>query len=340
MALIVYSTTDAGATWNEIPEPYISDLAIDQVLLGNFSTYAAATQLDLAVDQNNTLHIGVPVIQFKPGNAIDSIYQYGSWGLFDFNTSDNGNTWNACLIVRPETAFGYYGYVMGNANQYLKEESRLQLSRTWAGDKIFYTWFDTDTMIYGYVGNVFPDMHSIGYSLSTGQWTSETNFTEFSGTNADGGSAFGNVSYYSYADGANDIIPMVADDPVNIDSTGEPMDLFYIGCTGLSDYSHPGNCFQLMNQILNKESNHFLISQNYPNPFHGETRIKVSLNKVSDITIEIHDLFGQLLSSRSYKDLHPGENIITIDASPICSGLYFYKVKAGIESIAKMMSVE
>ncbi len=344
MGLIVYETTNSGSTWNRIPSPDLS--FVDPVLQNNGSKYSAATQLDLAMDQNNTLHIGVPIIQFNPGNAIDSIYSYGTWGLFDINTSNHGADYNGCLISKPETGFGYFGTWGIFFNPFIREENRFQLSRSWDGDKIFYTWFDTDTAVYGSGPNFFPDIHVLGVDLNSGFYTSEENLSELSGLSCDGASTFGNVSYYTMNDGTNENIPIVID--VMTNSTGDPVQFYYEGCASMYNYSSNISCLIIPSFLpstgiqnpAGENANLFSLSPNYPNPFSNKTSLDITLGKATDVLIEIKNIVGQTLFSSSYKKLHSGKNTITIDGSSFSKGFYFYTVKTESDFTSRKMSVE
>jgi hypothetical protein len=81
------------------------------------------------------------------------------------------------------------------------------------------------------------------------------------------------------------------------------------------------------------------VSSNYPNPFTGKTSVDVTLAKAGDVSIEISNVVGQVLSNINYQNLHSGLNTLTIDATAISHGLYFFTVKAGNSSVTKRMSV-
>jgi len=51
-------------------------------------------------------------------------------------------------------------------------------------------------------------------------------------------------------------------------------------------------------------------------------------------------MVGQVLSTKTYKDLSAGKNHLTIDASDFAAGLYLYKVKVGGEVVTRTMSVK
>lgn len=81
------------------------------------------------------------------------------------------------------------------------------------------------------------------------------------------------------------------------------------------------------------------VSQNFPNPFSGTSTIHVNLRKQADLSLEVVNLMGQLVHSTSYK-ANPGMNELTVNASGLSQGVYFYTVKAGTSSITKKMIIE
>jgi len=87
----------------------------------------------------------------------------------------------------------------------------------------------------------------------------------------------------------------------------------------------------------------FSVRQNYPNPFNPATVIEYSLPKASEVEIQIYNILGQKV--RLLEDGHKSAGIheITWDGnndqgSPIASGIYLYRIKAGeFESTKKMI---
>lgn len=82
------------------------------------------------------------------------------------------------------------------------------------------------------------------------------------------------------------------------------------------------------------------VSQNYPNPFSGITEVKVNLKKACELSLEVTNLAGQIVYARTLRSTKPGENIITIDAGNLASGIYFYTVKTIEASATRKMIVE
>ncbi|MEO8087683.1 MAG: T9SS type A sorting domain-containing protein, partial [Bacteroidota bacterium] len=336
MGIIIYASTDSGYTWNRLTGISLNDL--DPQLLNNGSSYQAGYTLDIGVDKNNNLHVVLPVLPHAIGNEISYWLNQPvsrSWGIFDISTN-NGLAWNGCLVAYPETYYGAFGNM-----QFVYEDNRAQFSRSWDGSKLFFTWFDTDTLLYGPGLNNFPDMHAVGYDVDQNLWTNEFNFTEGTGLQADGMCYFGNISYYTINDGVNENIPMVYDS-LDFTSVNNPVYFSYLGGAAVSGYANPGQCIQLINAVAenNFKSLTFSVSSPYPNPFSNKSCVDVTIPNSSDLKVEITNFLGQILSSTVNKNQPAGKITLTFDGTELSPGLYFYSVKSGNESATKMMCVE
>jgi hypothetical protein len=78
----------------------------------------------------------------------------------------------------------------------------------------------------------------------------------------------------------------------------------------------------------------------YPNPFHGTTSISVSLIKTSEVAISITDLLGRNVYEINNGSVDAGTHTYTFDGSKLQSGIYFFTVKAGENSVTHKMIVE
>jgi len=76
------------------------------------------------------------------------------------------------------------------------------------------------------------------------------------------------------------------------------------------------------------------LGQNHPNPFNAETRIRYELPRPSHVVLEVFDVLGHkvrtlmnsFLPSGTYEQVWDGRGD---DGSPVASGVYFYRLKAG-----------
>jgi hypothetical protein len=359
MYMQMYITHDGGATWGggcagDPNTPLDLDVTFDldgQTLspLGNAwfgnpdSTFgvtgwgAARPDFDMAVDGSGNLHILVGVFpQFSFGESIDANNSPGAWGLADLYTVDGGTNWKGQLVAKPNTYMGS----LGDATNVM-EGVRPFVTRSWDGTKMFFGWFDTPP-IFSVTTNDFPEMYVVGWDMTSDMWTAVTDMT--TGSLADGACGFGMGSYYAMDNGSGtyeipggymtmssdangvctfhylDNANITSADFVNTAPTPIPLHSCTVGVPDLSKHT-------------------FSVSANYPNPFNGSTTIKVTLPFAVDVTIEVTNMVGQMMSSKVYTNLSVGENKLVIDGSSFAKGMYTYKVIAGKDVVTRTMMV-
>jgi hypothetical protein len=83
----------------------------------------------------------------------------------------------------------------------------------------------------------------------------------------------------------------------------------------------------------------FSLLQNYPNPFNPTTTISYSLDKKSDVKLQIFDVTGGLVETLVNGRIQAGSHTVTWDASDIASGIYFYQIKASGQSTTRKMTL-
>ena len=84
----------------------------------------------------------------------------------------------------------------------------------------------------------------------------------------------------------------------------------------------------------------FSMEQNYPNPFNPSTTIEFSIAKSSNISLEIYSVTGELINSLiKNESYNSGTYKITLDASKLSSGTYFYKLSDGENILTKKMTL-
>lgn len=87
----------------------------------------------------------------------------------------------------------------------------------------------------------------------------------------------------------------------------------------------------------------FSLEQNYPNPFNPATSIAFSVNKKMFVSIKIYDVLGNEIQTLVNGIKEPGTYNIEWpvdneqDASSMPSGVYFYRMSGGEQSIEKKM---
>jgi len=81
----------------------------------------------------------------------------------------------------------------------------------------------------------------------------------------------------------------------------------------------------------------FLLDQNYPNPFNPSTTIEFSVAGIQPVTVKVHDLLGREVATLVNETLNPGTYRTRWEAGANPSGVYFYTVRAGNESMTRRM---
>jgi hypothetical protein len=79
------------------------------------------------------------------------------------------------------------------------------------------------------------------------------------------------------------------------------------------------------------------LGQNYPNPFNPTTRITYSVPKESQVTIKVYNYLGQEMATLVNEVKNAGQYRLTWDASHYPSGVYFYRMSAGGQTVEKKM---
>jgi len=81
----------------------------------------------------------------------------------------------------------------------------------------------------------------------------------------------------------------------------------------------------------------YRLEQNYPNPFNPATRIIYSVPKQAQVTIKVYNYLGQELATLVNETKNEGQYSLTWDASGYASGVYFYRMTSGGQTIEKKM---
>jgi subtilisin family serine protease len=72
----------------------------------------------------------------------------------------------------------------------------------------------------------------------------------------------------------------------------------------------------------------FALMQNYPNPFNPSTSIEFSIPEMSNVSIEIYNVIGELVASLVNQTLDAGYHKFNFNAGNLPSGAYVYQLKA------------
>lgn len=81
----------------------------------------------------------------------------------------------------------------------------------------------------------------------------------------------------------------------------------------------------------------FMLSQNYPNPFNASTTIEYSLPEATDISLKLFNLAGQEVAVLASGAHAAGRHVVSLNASELSSGIYFYRLESPMRSIQQKM---
>ncbi len=81
----------------------------------------------------------------------------------------------------------------------------------------------------------------------------------------------------------------------------------------------------------------FDLSNNYPNPFNPSTNIRVSLKQPGLVSLKIYNVLGQLVKVVDDGFKQAGTYVYDVNMDAFASGIYFYTLHQGSNSITKKM---
>jgi len=348
---ILFKTEDGGDTWSDpiavaiagedgiggvqwfLSDEELAELFEPPIPDREEIEFTTAFDFDLSVDAWGNPHIAVicGVTGADPYSIITArseITGYQFTAAFLLSSTDGAETFIGYNLGRQKTFRGTFGD--------LTEDNRIQISRTPAGDKMFVSWLDTD--LPGVEDNNQPDIWARGVDIVTHFLTKNpngedlpNNVTEFSEAMwqayffAMGNEVLVNNGVYT--------IPYVYED-MNPEDPAEQVQFKYI-----QDFSYSDADF-IIEDINDPQAVTFDVSQNFPNPAHGNTTVAVKLNETTSVSFEIFNMMGQKVFEIPAQTYTQGVQTFNFDASSLADGVYFYTVTAGEKQITKKMIVE
>ncbi|HXV13678.1 MAG TPA: T9SS type A sorting domain-containing protein, partial [Candidatus Krumholzibacteria bacterium] len=83
----------------------------------------------------------------------------------------------------------------------------------------------------------------------------------------------------------------------------------------------------------------FVVAPNVPNPFGHSTELVFALPDERDVRVDVYDVAGRLVHSRSLGRQPSGWNRVQLPSGSLASGVYFYRVTAGRDVSTRKMVV-
>lgn len=81
------------------------------------------------------------------------------------------------------------------------------------------------------------------------------------------------------------------------------------------------------------------LDQNFPNPFAGRTRFTYTIGNAGPVSISVYDLAGRKILTIHDDYKGPGNYTDDLDFSQLSSGIYFYVLSSGGETVSKKMTL-
>lgn len=82
----------------------------------------------------------------------------------------------------------------------------------------------------------------------------------------------------------------------------------------------------------------FSVSQNYPNPVHGDYSVQVGMPSNGKVSVRVTDILGNVVAVSEHS-LSKGNNKLNLSRGNLQAGVYFYTVTFGSEKLTRRMIV-
>ena len=349
---VMFYSNDYGMNWNDPIsvqldgtdgldpiKNFLSDYRIAQLYNPPLPTrdeipYTTAFDCDLVVDAWGNPHLGVVVGIAADGYAIstglDSIL-----AVFDIYSPDRGATWCAVLLGHPWTFRGTFGD--------LTEDNRVNAAVNYAGDKVFFTWLDTQD---GGADNINPDVFARGFDLVTNMITSvngddqPNNVTFLSDVTSQ--AYFEATSYYTFTVDEFEFIPIVTEllsdpnDPAAMVTFKYIPDFSY--APGDYTIDRPDCSVPFPIAVDNRKAEPEISL--YPNPVTDIAVMKVNMIRNGNVEISLTNMLGQTVMTLDEGYVTAGIQEFTFDASHVNPGVYFATLQINGEKYTRKVVVE
>ncbi len=321
---VLLKTTDGGSTWSNpiyvklygadgIPSilNYLTDSILatlyDPVPPRDQIPYTTAFDHDLVVDANGNPHIAVVIS--VGGGEWNIITARGVPGIFHLYSLDGGTNWEAHYL---DSTRNFRATYAGSSES--SEDNRVQISRSMDGNNLVISWLDSEDLTS--TANDAPNIYCVGVNVNANIYTQTKNATKF--TVAFAQAYMGSQSHYILSDPLVEgqfIVPFVYQD-MNVSNNADPTQFKYIHnyrldiVQGVDDIEGPKN----------------IVSECWPNPFHGCTNLEVQLLAPAKVKVEVTNMLGEQMFSLPERNLSAGEHLITLEGSALSPGLYLCTV--------------
>jgi hypothetical protein len=381
---MIYKTTNSGNSWillNGIDfntgnwtflKNSMQSVSANPTLEIPFFKYDEG--IDMVVDNNNKLHIASMVVGTAKEH-VDSLgytFQYSISGdtyawphintarpyIFDF-CGDGLGAWTHTLIDSlgtegPSSVSGQGGFIYnpwadaGDPSASVDSDSRLQLSRTYDGQFIVYSWGESDTTINTAANKFheFPNIHQKALRLCDGKVSTDEFLVSSPSTGFN--PAVRDHAFFHFmsstckagASNATQATFTVAYTVSNNAATDgvSPVTNYFANVVAIHTFptASCGNTLTTGVASAKTEASQSLI---YPNPTDSKFSVRLSLSAAKEISVDVYNAIGEKVAgTRANGQI--GENTVPVNMNQAAAGVYFVKIKAGSSESTKKLVVE
>ncbi len=264
-------------------------------------------------------------------------------------TSDQSNFVGDSFSIKRE--FGFFGNsAIHSIHPYLEAEPityTLKVPITVASDNAFITYKDVAILEPGESGSVFGNENFFDYAVIEGSADGITWIPLLDGYDA----RYSDDWLEAYDDGGGQYALMFQSHSVNLLDFYSPGDVILVRFRLYSDPLVVGwgwviDDLEIQDRLTAVEDDEnqpmsFELKQNYPNPFNPSTTIEFVIpeNIRGNVSLKIFDVLGKEVATLVNENLKAGNHKVTFDAASgngsITSGVYFYRLEAGVFSATK-----
>lgn len=356
----IFLSTDMGATWapadNGLTNFNVSDIAVYGTNL------FAGTNSGLFLSTNegaNWSTAGFTNISINPIAVLGTDIFVGTWGFGVFRSTNGGTTW--AQVDSGLTDSLIYDFATSDTTLFVGTDGGMFVStnygESWTPINTGLTDLEAVTPVV--MGkDLFVGTWHAGVFTSTNNgatWTAVNNGLSSSALEGIHQLAVYGTNIFAGTDGG----AFVSSDsgkswtPINTGLTSFSVTSFAIlgtelfagtmsgiGGSGSFVWSRP------LSQIVTSVATpvgagpaSYKLGQNYPNPFNPSTTIVYSLPSNAKVVLKLYDSLGREVKTLVDQRQSAGEHSISLNASGLASGVYFYQLQSDGKVVAKKLMV-
>jgi hypothetical protein len=84
----------------------------------------------------------------------------------------------------------------------------------------------------------------------------------------------------------------------------------------------------------------YVLGQNFPNPFHGETTIQYTLPKAGQVNLSLFDISGRSVKVLVNSSKEAGTHVVNFNAGLLNRGVYYYRLQVGDFTDVKKLVIQ